>query len=154
MRYVTSLPEILADLAANNQIDRKMLEEIFSEIDTGFPVIFVATLPLWTHKTGMVGITIRKKVYLLHRVRRYSAERLLELLRHEAQHVHQQQTDTLFYLHYGYHWLRSFIKNIFLARQNRQYPEQGIFYNAYRGITEESEAYAAGNQAYSVLAKT
>ncbi len=119
---------------------------LFQEIPLDFPVLFQARLPFFAHRFGMIGITLCGRLYLLESLQQFSAIQLLSILRHEAEHVQQQQAAPItFYLRYCLSWITGFLtpqptdmlKN-FRAKYSRAHA-------AYRAIPYEVEAYNAQN---------
>ena len=103
---------LLERLATDTGFSPALIAEIFHGVPVDFPVTISRHLPLGADRLGMAGITIGGHVYLVESVRRYPSEELIRLLRHEAEHVRQQRSDQLFYLRYGWQWLREMILSL------------------------------------------
>jgi hypothetical protein len=115
------------------------IEGLFHPSTADFPVIFVRRLPLGASRFGMIGITLGRRVYLAETVRRYPPQKLIALLRHEAEHVLQQRSP-LFYPRYVGQWLAGAIRALF-SRSGGSV--RWRLYQAYRNIQAEEEAYGA-----------
>ncbi len=141
---------MVARTAEQLRVPRSTVALIFQGAPLDFPVIVGTTLPLRAHRAGMAGITLLGRVFLLRHAAHVDIE-LLVLLRHEAEHVRQQRASRLFYMRYVRDWLRAFMRNLLLARSLRSAALRSAWYDAYRSIDAEREAYATGDRARALL---
>lgn len=102
----------------------------------------------------MIGITIGARVWLLDAVRALPLERLIAIVRHEAEHVRQQRAHRFsFFPRYGLEYLRGLIvpaDDIRVTQRARTWTRS---YLAYRAIGYEREAYSAEALALATLAR-
>lgn len=150
MRYVVEAGTIVARTAEHLGVPRSIVALIFQGTPLDFPVIIGPTLPLRAHRAGMAGITLLGRVFLLRHAAHVDIE-FLVLLRHEAEHVRQQRASRLFYVRYAWEWLRAYSRNLMLGRSLRSAALTSAWYDAYRSIDAEREAYAAGDRARALL---
>lgn len=139
--------DLLEDIAQALTIPHEQVERLFMGTPLDFPLAFAETLPLWAHRFGMVGITLWGTVHLRNIVRNLPPIELLALLRHEAEHVRQQEREPfLFYPRYAFSWLLSFLNPRPGKRLQSLRVRYGRGHAAYRAIPYEEEAYAAGDR--------
>lgn len=136
---------MVAEAAAHIGLRAGVTKEIFAGVTLDFPVTFARSLPLYANLLGMAGITICGRVWLLDSVRKYPADALLVLIRHEAEHVRQQRERPFgFYPRYAIEFVRGLVRPSETKGRNR-------FDRAYRSISFERSAYAAGSRARRMI---
>ena len=114
-------------------LSESVIGEFFTDVPLDFPIFFRRSLPFQANRFGMIGITLRGKVWLLKKAEAGTPIWLLSLIRHEAEHVRQQRLEPLlFYPRYVLYWL-AYLLNPFPGTVLRNFRQQfGWLHGAYR----------------------
>lgn len=131
----------LQKLCNVNNFNFDFVVTLFDDLDRNFQIEFTDTLPLNAHKNGALAITIFRRIYLLHSVKKLNYLTQIALIRHEAEHILQQK-NPIFYLKYIYHWLKNFL----LDKNSVSFQERN--YSAYRNIPYEVLAYKIEDETF------
>lgn len=171
---MSSAAELVAawggELAPDGATSAERIERAFDGVPLDFPVHISPTLPLMAHRAGAAGITLFGRVHLIGSVLDWSPTDRLLILRHEAEHVRQQRSQSLFYPRYIGAWLGRMAREIMAptgAPRNGPESRSGAlsgsrwggrrrlaeaWRRAYLAIPAEVEAYAAERRARGILA--
>lgn len=146
-RRRSATAHVLADEALHRLgCPPSVLEQVFSGVRTNFSVTIADRLPLGIDRAGMAGITLGRRVFLTVAASRLPPLEFLVLLRHEAEHVAQQDREPLmFYVKYAGAWFSRFLRARGVAGIGERW------HTAYRAIPAELEAVAAGERARQLL---
>ncbi|MGE3802981.1 MAG: hypothetical protein AB7H80_18335, partial [Candidatus Kapaibacterium sp.] len=87
MEYRVKAHDLVVELGEQLGLSEEHLLSFFADSPLDFPIFFTRRLPFFVDRFGMVGITIRSKVWLLSKARSGHPIFLLSLVRHEAEHV-------------------------------------------------------------------
>ncbi len=113
---MSSAAELVAawggELTPDGATSAERIERAFDGVPLDFPVHISPTLPLMAHRAGAAGITLFGRVHLIGSVLEWSPTDRLLILRHEAEHVRQQRSQSLFYPRYIGAWLGRMAREI------------------------------------------
>ncbi|MCB0712247.1 MAG: hypothetical protein KDD67_07955 [Ignavibacteriae bacterium] len=154
MEHRVKAYDLVVELGEQLGLSEEQVLSFFTDSPLDFPIYFASRLPFFVDRFGMVGITIRGKVWLLNKARNGHPIFLLSLVRHEAEHVAQQRREPiLFYPRYFISWLGNFLIP-FPSKKLRQFRKRfGHRHAAYRAISYEVEAYRVGDSLAERLRK-
>ena len=148
----TTGEDLLKDLATRLPEHSTNISQLFEQVYLDFPVIFTQRLPLFAHRFNMIGITLCGNVYLLERLRDLPYIELLSILRHEAEHVKQQQrSPLLFYVRYCLSYIIGILRPASNDEMKKLRQRFGRLHAAYRSIPYEVDAYKVGDTVRNVL---
>ncbi len=146
-RNTTAL-DAARDAIRRASLPEDLLDTIFTGVPLDFPLLYRRRLPLRVDLLGMIGITLRGRVYLHERARSISPRAFLRLLRHESEHVRQQREERLFYMRYITGFIRALLPLLFRSGAGSLGER---FHRAYLRIPAERAAYAADERALELL---
>ena len=143
---------LVEELIAGYKLPEADVIDLFRDVPLDFPIFFRKRLPFRVNRFGMIGITLRGRVWLLEKIKTGNPIWLLGLIRHEAEHVRQQRLEPLlFYPRYLLYWLGNFLNPLPSTNLRDLRKRYTRTHGAYRAIPYEIAAYGAGDHLKEIL---